>query len=80
LTKGLRIVQAGSVSTNFFFIPNVGKILVTSYVLLGRDRLEGLMMDFNSLVRNVNGAPGMMRIQVFPVVLVVREGMDKVGI
>jgi hypothetical protein len=52
---------------------------VTSYVLLGRDRLEGFMMDFNSLVRNVNGALGMMRIQVFPVVLVVRKGMDKGG-
>ncbi len=52
---------------------------MTSYVLLGRDRLEGFMMDFNSLVRNVNGALGMMRIQVFPVVLVVRKGMDKGG-
>ncbi len=63
----------------FFFIPNGGKILVTSYALLGRDRLEGFMMDFNSLVRNVNGAQGMMRIQVLPVVLVVRKGMVKGG-
>jgi hypothetical protein len=62
-----------------FFIPNGSKILVSSYVHLRREGLEGYVNDFNNMVRGVQEVTGDTGVEVLPVVPVVFEGLDSVG-
>jgi hypothetical protein len=62
-----------------FFIPNGSKILVSSYVHLRREGLEGYVTDFNNMVRGVQEVTGDTGVEVLPVVPVVFEGLDNVG-
>ncbi len=62
-----------------FFIPAGSKIMVTSYVHLRRERLEGYMADFNGMVREVMSITGDIGIEVVPCVPVIFAEMDDVG-
>jgi hypothetical protein len=62
-----------------FFMANGSKILVSSYVHLRREGLDGYINDFNEMVKKVQGVIGKADIEILPVVPVVREGMDQVG-
>jgi hypothetical protein len=62
-----------------FFIPNGSKILVSSYVHLRKEGLEGYIADFNNMVKEVWKVTGDTGIEVLPVVPVVYEGIDEVG-
>jgi hypothetical protein len=62
-----------------FFLANGSKILVSSYVHLRKEGIDGYISDFNSMVKKVQGVVGRAEIEILPVVPVVREGMDKVG-
>jgi hypothetical protein len=62
-----------------FFLANGSKILVSSYVHLRKEGLDGYISDFNAMLKSVQGVVGKANIEVLPVVPVVREGMDKVG-
>jgi hypothetical protein len=62
-----------------FFIPNGSKILVSSYVHLRREGLEGYISDFNAMVKEVWGVTGDIGIEILPVTPVVFEGIDTVG-
>ncbi len=62
-----------------FFIPPGSKILVTSYVHLRREGLDGYIADFKNMVRAVWEVTGDSGIEVLPVCLVVYEGLDEVG-
>jgi hypothetical protein len=62
-----------------FFVPNGSKILVSSYVHLRKEGIDGYMGDFNTMAKNVAGVTGNAGIEVLPVVPVVREGVDQVG-
>ncbi len=46
---------------------------------LRKEGIEGYISDFNTMIKNIGGLTGNMGIEVLPVVLVVREGMDQVG-
>jgi hypothetical protein len=62
-----------------FFIPPGSKILVSSYVHLRREGLDGYISDFNNMVRAVWEVTGDSGIEVLPVCPVVYEGLDEVG-
>jgi hypothetical protein len=62
-----------------FFIPPGSKILVTSYVHLRREGLDGYIVDFKNMVRAVREVTGDSGIEVLPVCPVVYEGLDEVG-
>ncbi len=62
-----------------FFIPPGSKILVSSYVHLRREGLDGYISDFNNMVRAVWEVTGDSGIEVLPVCPVVYEGLDELG-
>jgi hypothetical protein len=62
-----------------FFMANGSKILVSRYIHLRKEGLEGYISDFNDMVKNVQVVVGNSDIEILPVVPVVREGMDVVG-
>jgi hypothetical protein len=62
-----------------FFLANGSKILVSSYVHLRKEGLEGYISDFNTMIKTVQGIVGKAEIEVLPVVPVVHEGVDLVG-
>jgi hypothetical protein len=62
-----------------FFLANGSKILVSSYVHLRREGIEGYINDFNVMVKKIQGVIGRAEIEILPVVPVVREGMDRLG-
>jgi hypothetical protein len=62
-----------------FFIPAGNKIMVTSYVHLRREGLEGYMADFNGMVREVMSITGDIGIEVVPCVPVIFAEMDDTG-
>ncbi len=62
-----------------FFLANGSKILVSSYVHLRKEGIDGYISDFSAMVKKVQGVMGRAEIEILPVVPVVREGMDKVG-
>ena len=62
-----------------FFIPPGSKILVSSYVHLRREGLDGYISDFNNMVRAVWEVTGDSGIEILPVCPVVYEGLDEVG-
>jgi hypothetical protein len=62
-----------------FFMAKGSKILVSSYVHLRKEGLEGYINDFNDMVKKVQVVTGNLDIEILPVVPVVREGMDQVG-
>jgi hypothetical protein len=62
-----------------FFMAKGSKILVSSYVHMRKEGLEGYINDFNDMVKKVQVVTGNSDIEILPVVPVVREGMDQVG-
>jgi len=62
-----------------FFLPNGSKILVSSYVHLRKEGLQGYMEDFASMVKEVWAVTGDCGVEVLPVVPVVFPGLDKEG-
>jgi hypothetical protein len=64
---------------NEFFVPNGSKVLVSSYVHVRREGLEGYVGYFNSMVRAVREVTGDCGIEVLPVAPVVFEGLDDTG-
>jgi hypothetical protein len=62
-----------------FFLANGSKILVSSFVHLKREGIEGFISDFNVMVKKVQGVVGRAEIEILPVVPVVRDGVDKLG-
>jgi hypothetical protein len=53
--------------------------LVSSYVHLRREGLEGYVTDFNNMVRGVQEVTWDTGVEVLPVVPVIFEGLDNVG-
>ncbi len=62
-----------------FFIPPGSKILVSSYVHLRREGLDGYISDFNKMVRGVWEVTGDTGIEVLPVCPVIFDGIDEIG-
>ena len=61
------------------FLPNGSKILVSSYVHLRREGLEGYISDFNNMVKDIWGYTKDFGIEVLPFVPVIFEGVDAMG-
>jgi len=62
-----------------FFIPNGSKILVGSYSHLRKEGLEGYVVDFNNMVKDVWNVTGDTGIEVLPFCPVVFDGLDRTG-
>jgi hypothetical protein len=62
-----------------FFLANGSKILVSSFVHLRREGIEGYISDYNVMVKKIQGVVGRAEIEILPVVPVVREGVDRMG-
>jgi hypothetical protein len=62
-----------------FFIPAGSKIMVSSFVHLRREGLDGYMSDFNGMVREVMSITGDIGIEVVPCVPVIFAEMDDIG-